>query len=217
MIAESTPFGGIDLKQASNNAKSFFANNRHDYDDPWDRWFGKVMDIIDKYDISMWCYVNCDWESQPMWHNVGFGETRLSSNEFIMSKWQENIVNNGVANRTFLNSGSLENCGVFADSYGGTDVDDTVESTEFGESGSEIWVRVQLFILVPFFVVSGAFFVPYFILGGHKSKCRTATKRERRPLLSGLNNIPMSGTASKVSRHNGTRGTSVQCHCGGDP
>lgn len=19
------------------------------------------------------CFINCDWESQPMWHNVGFG------------------------------------------------------------------------------------------------------------------------------------------------
>lgn len=72
MIAESTPFGGIELKQASEDAESFLANNEYDHDD-WTRWFGKVIDIIDRHDVSMWCYINCDWESQPMWHNVGFG------------------------------------------------------------------------------------------------------------------------------------------------
>ena len=101
MIAESTPFGGIELKQASNVARMFLDNNKYD-DDDWERWYGKVLDVINKYDVSMWCYINCDWESEPMWHNVGFGETRLSTNDHVMSRWFEQISNNGVANRTFL-------------------------------------------------------------------------------------------------------------------
>jgi hypothetical protein len=31
-------------------------------------------DRVDRqYDIAMWWYINCDWESQPMWHNIEFG------------------------------------------------------------------------------------------------------------------------------------------------
>ncbi|KAK1743629.1 hypothetical protein QTG54_005226 [Skeletonema marinoi] len=75
MIAESTPFGGIELKQARKRQRR--------------AWMQLLIlgtvgmashCIIDKYDVSMWCYINCDWESQPQWHNVGFGETRLASN-----------------------------------------------------------------------------------------------------------------------------------------
>jgi len=49
MIAESTPFGGINLNTSS--TREF---------NTWDRWYGKVLILIEKYDISMWCYINCD-------------------------------------------------------------------------------------------------------------------------------------------------------------
>jgi hypothetical protein len=88
MIAESTPFGGIMT---------------------WDRWFQPTLDLIDEYDIGMWCYINCDWESQPMWHHVGFGETRLSTNNEVMHKWNESVLNN--PKRHFLMAGSLLDCG----------------------------------------------------------------------------------------------------------
>lgn len=89
MIAESTPFGGIT--------------------NSWNDWFGPVLDLIDRYDIDMWSYINCDWESQPMWHSIGFGETRLSTSAEIMAKWNTLVVN---GNR-FLGAGSLdEYCGV---------------------------------------------------------------------------------------------------------
>jgi len=44
-----------------------------------------------------------------MWHNVGFGETRLSTNQFVMKKWQDLILREG-SGRTFLMAGSLNNC-----------------------------------------------------------------------------------------------------------
>ena len=89
MIAESTPFGGITT---------------------WDRWYQPTLDLINEYDIGMWCYINCDWESQPMWHNVGFGETRLSTNNEVMDKWNGSVLNN--PHRHFLMAGSLlEYCG----------------------------------------------------------------------------------------------------------
>jgi len=79
MIAESTPFGGI-------NGDKLTANQTK-YADSWDRWFQPVFDLIEKYDISMWNYINCDWNSQPMWAHTGFGDSRISSNSKVMAKW----------------------------------------------------------------------------------------------------------------------------------
>jgi hypothetical protein len=77
MIAESTPFGGLDSLQ-----------------DPWNDWFQPCLDLIENYDISMWSYINCDWDSQPMWRNVGFGDTRLSINTTVMSEWNTKVLQN---------------------------------------------------------------------------------------------------------------------------
>jgi hypothetical protein len=86
MIAESTPFGGI--------------NSLHD---PWNDWFQPCLDLIENFDIAMWSYINCDWDSQPMWRNVGFGDTRLSINATVMSDWNTKVLQNP----RFLGSGSL--------------------------------------------------------------------------------------------------------------
>mmetsp|Transcript_10477 Transcript_10477/g.14994 ORF Transcript_10477/g.14994 Transcript_10477/m.14994 type:complete len:441 (-) Transcript_10477:480-1802(-) len=172
MIAESTPFGGIELKQASNAAKESINGTS----DPWDRWYGQVIHIIEKYDVDMWCYINCDWDSQPQWHNVGFGETRLSSNKEVMAKWHEQIMN-GQSNRTFLHLGALDNCG------------STAVSSKLGSDSDQQWFTPDhflSFILVPFIVASAAFFMPYYMLGGIRGRDRS-TKRERRPLLADIN------------------------------
>lgn len=199
IIAESTPFGGIELKQVSNDVKLFLARGRYEQND-WDRWFGKVMDIINQYDVDMFCYINCDWESQPMWHNVGFGETRLSSNAHVMSQWHEQIVKNGVVNRTFLGSGSLNSCGLNVGDEGFAETSTGPNQTStFGLS------HFYSFILVPFLVASGAFFVPYFILGGFKSRRHgRESERERRPLLSNMDSssspLPVS-TKPSIPMH----------------
>jgi hypothetical protein len=102
MIAESTPFGGINL----NNSETILFDDT----DPWERWFGRVLSLIEKYDIDMWSYINCDWDVQPMWRNVGFGDTRLSSNSHVMQKWQHYVIESK-GNQTFLMGNSLE-CGI---------------------------------------------------------------------------------------------------------
>ncbi|KAL7462761.1 hypothetical protein ACHAXS_003134 [Conticribra weissflogii] len=210
MIAESTPFGGIELKEASMKAKAFMAGNVHDsyLDDPWERWFGKVIDLINTHDISMWCYINCDWESQPMWHDVGFGQTRLASNAYVMSKWHDLIVKNRVQNRRFLGAGSLENCGLSDDShFSETDIatDDNLADSPTGRtffSRGDIMSDTVVFILIPFLVVSGAFYIPYFFLGGHKSKYGISTKKERKPLLSNINSLSIRGGTAPFANIN---------------
>lgn len=99
MIAESTPFGGIELDSD--------ITQPYDLEDPWERWFQPILDLIDEYDIAMWSYINCDWESQPMWHNVGFGDTRLSTSHAVMQQWHHKVLN---GDRPFLGAGSLLEC-----------------------------------------------------------------------------------------------------------
>eukprot|EP00536_Pseudo-nitzschia_multiseries_P003367 jgi/Psemu1/185784/e_gw1.52.2.1 len=103
MIGESTPFGGMNVAE-SEAAKEYVVNDK-DTNTIWNMWFQKTIDIIEEYDISMWSYINCDWDSQPMWNGVGFGDTRLSSSEVVMSQWWEEVLSK---NSRFL--GRIEDC-----------------------------------------------------------------------------------------------------------
>lgn len=84
MIAESTPFGGI-------------------FNTTWQDWFAPVFQLIERYDIDMWSYINCNWNAQPMWHGIGFGDTRLSISDDVMQQWNEQILESP----RFLGAGSL--------------------------------------------------------------------------------------------------------------
>lgn len=94
MIAESTPFGGMTLEgQPPENLlhnKTYYVDD--DTTDIWDLWFEPTLKLIEEYDIEMWSYINCDWDSQPMWTDVGFGDTRLSSSTNVMTQWQEQVL-----------------------------------------------------------------------------------------------------------------------------
>jgi len=101
MIAESTPFGGIQLD----------LNITQPYEgmgEIWNRWFQPVLDLVDEYDIGMWSYINCAWQDQPMWNYAGFGETRLSTNSEVMQNWYDKVLH---GDRPFLLAGSLLECG----------------------------------------------------------------------------------------------------------
>ena len=97
MIAESTPFGGMHW-----DGKRFGASKRLEIpflsdsvpNNIWDLWFAPILDLIERFDIRMWSYINCDWDSQPMWHNIGFGDTRLSTLDYVMTKWREQVLEN---------------------------------------------------------------------------------------------------------------------------
>lgn len=150
MIAESTPFGGIDMH----------TNETIEYgmEDAWDRWFGPVIELIDKFDISLWSYINCDWESQPMWHQVGFGESRISADAAVMKKWQD-IVLGGQGGRKFLMAGSMKHCGRETRNPGsifdarefllpGKGIPIQVAAPSFMYYGAIVAVLMSLFVLV---------------------------------------------------------------------
>ncbi|KAG7348473.1 cellulase H protein [Nitzschia inconspicua] len=94
MIAESTPYGGIHVA-ATGVAKGYFddsSSEGQNGDILWELWYQKTIDLIERYDISMWSYINCDWDSQPMWRGIGFGDTRISSSRLITMNWWEHVM-----------------------------------------------------------------------------------------------------------------------------
>ena len=60
MIAESTPFGGIVEEVAKENEAGFRGHS-------WPNWFHPVLTLIESYDIKYWSYINCDWDSFPVY------------------------------------------------------------------------------------------------------------------------------------------------------
>eukprot|EP00808_Paulinella_micropora_P026771 g6779.t1 len=80
MIAESTPKGlGVNPKLV-------------DRDNVWQSWFEPVLMFIERHDIAMWSYINCDWEEQPMWKGGGWGDTRLEVGDQLSMHWQAQVL-----------------------------------------------------------------------------------------------------------------------------
>ncbi len=133
MVAESTPFGGIHATtiKTPQGDKDYSGNT-------WKQWFDPMLNLIESHDFSMWCYINCDWDSQPMWHNVGFGDTRISTNAQVMENWLALVTDRRFGNTTFLMAGSLENC------------DESTASYSFSVNGLRIGVNFTLLLLILF-------------------------------------------------------------------
>lgn len=95
MIAESTPFGGIHNNPILGEGA-----------DIWKAWFEPTINLIKDYDIGMWSYINCNWEVQPLWHGVGFGDTRVSIDSSVMEKWYNFVT----GSRRFIRATDYEFC-----------------------------------------------------------------------------------------------------------
>jgi len=146
MIAESTPFGGM-FSKGSNIEKGYIEKGYLDGNgtsDIWSLWFQKTIDLINEYDIAMWSYINCDWDSQPMWKGIGFGDTRLSSSNDVMNHWWDQILNNNNSNNNSSNDDNstsrymfrIENCNDGVSSYEHIAVVGAAEGKETNENDS---------------------------------------------------------------------------------
>lgn len=86
MIAESTPFGGL-IDPIENSSVKFNSSitlvNRAGYDGiSWEVWFQPVLQFIKTFDIRIWSYINCNWDSLPMWESkhapgIHWGDSRV--------------------------------------------------------------------------------------------------------------------------------------------
>lgn len=55
----------------------------------WERWFEPLLRFIDKHDVAAWCYINCNWDKIPIFHNKGWGDTRLSASKKLLEQWNK--------------------------------------------------------------------------------------------------------------------------------
>lgn len=96
MIAESTPFGGIVTEQDAKENPT--ATNGAGYmGSTWVGWFATVLHFIDRFDVKIWTYINCDWDRLPMWkknHAPGkhWGDSRLQVHSDIAKHWREEVL-----------------------------------------------------------------------------------------------------------------------------
>lgn len=95
MIAESTPFGGILDEPTPPDA----VNEAGFSGSTWNSWFIPILEFIEKNDIKMWNYINCDWNSQPMWQkeramNIHWGDTRIEHYSGIKERWYHDVLHN---------------------------------------------------------------------------------------------------------------------------
>jgi hypothetical protein len=96
MIAESTPFGGILDDPVSDPD----AVNEAGYSgSTWNSWFIPIIEFIEKHDLKMWNYINCDWDSQAMWQKerapeVHWGDTRIEMFPGVREKWHHDVLDN---------------------------------------------------------------------------------------------------------------------------
>ena len=66
-------------------------------DELWNAWFAPFFRYLDENDdvINAIAYINCDWDSQPMWgppYESGYwGDTRVNTNKEIAQRWNAAI------------------------------------------------------------------------------------------------------------------------------
>jgi hypothetical protein len=75
MIAESTPCG----------IGTHYANYA------WERWFQPFFNFIIEKNVKAICYINSNWEEQPMWKGQGWKDARIQANKSIKKRWLEEI------------------------------------------------------------------------------------------------------------------------------
>ena len=87
IICESTPIGGlIDEAHSDRINESNFTGSS------WSKWFLPVLSLIQRRDIRLWSYINCDWDSQFMYRYGSWGDTRLQKFRGISKRWQVEVL-----------------------------------------------------------------------------------------------------------------------------
>jgi hypothetical protein len=72
MIAESAPWG---VTRAT----------------AWADWYAPYFKFIKDNDVAALCYINCDWDTVPMFKDQKWGDSRLIANSELAKQWQRKI------------------------------------------------------------------------------------------------------------------------------
>ncbi|MCP8900978.1 hypothetical protein [Gilvimarinus xylanilyticus] len=64
----------------------------------WDSWYRPVFAHIEQHAdiIGVFAYINADWESQALWADEDWGDTRIQANVWLRSLWEEKVSTQGV-------------------------------------------------------------------------------------------------------------------------
>ena len=71
MLAEATPRGTVPGDGALT----------------WQAWFDDLFAFIERHDINALCYINSNWDSQPMWRGQGWGDARIQADPAVQAAW----------------------------------------------------------------------------------------------------------------------------------
>jgi hypothetical protein len=88
MIAEATPSGiGVDGERS------------------WNLWFKPFFQFIHDNQVPVVCYINSDWEQQPMFKGQGWGDARVQVNDVILDHWLKEMKSDRYVRSTFVLEG----------------------------------------------------------------------------------------------------------------
>lgn len=94
-IAEATPTIGTDEIKTKGLTKKTWLGVPEEAEEAWEKWFIPFFKTINENpEVKAISYINCNWQSQPMWEvNPTFKgiDSRLNVNEDIKKKWNEEI------------------------------------------------------------------------------------------------------------------------------
>jgi hypothetical protein len=57
----------------------------------WKNWFIPFFRFADSSGAKAICYINADWDAQPLWQGKGWGDSRIQQNEIVKLHWLQEI------------------------------------------------------------------------------------------------------------------------------
>lgn len=62
----------------------------------WNDYFSQVFSYIHKNtEIKAFAYINADWDAQPLWAGINWGNSQVQDNEYVLQQWRSEIDNGG--------------------------------------------------------------------------------------------------------------------------
>ncbi len=57
----------------------------------WEKWFVRMLAYVKRHDVAALCYINCDWAKVPIFHDKGWGDSRVQANPSLLRNWQRTM------------------------------------------------------------------------------------------------------------------------------
>lgn len=57
----------------------------------WEKWFLPMFAYVERHDVQLISYINCNWDSIPMFAHEKWGDSRLTSDLSLLAHWNTEI------------------------------------------------------------------------------------------------------------------------------